>query len=389
MNSLNKVILPGQTIGIIGGGQLGRMMAMSAKASGFRIAVLDPAPDSPCGQVADVEITAEFNDMEALKNLADISDVITFEFENINGEALDWLTQYAYVPQGSELLKISQNRVFEKKAIIDAGAEVAPYAVIRCMDDLYEQTGRIGLPAVLKTATGGYDGKGQLVLAHAEDIEKAHGLVEQCECVLEAWLPFEKEISVIVSRNVDGDVSVFPVAENIHKENILFQTIVPARISEELERKAIEKAMLIANHVSLVGTLAVEMFVMDDRDIYINELAPRPHNSGHYTMDACETSQFEQHIRAVCNWKLGNTGLLKPAVMVNILGEQLEPLLAQIPKLVDWKVHLYGKAEARAKRKMGHVNIVRDNTETALLEAEHSEIWESCSREPQIGGNRK
>ena len=173
MNSLNKVILPGQTIGIIGGGQLGRMMAMSAKASGFRIAVLDPSPDSPCGQVADVEITAEFNDMEALKKLADISDVITFEFENINGEALDWLTQYAYVPQGSGLLKISQNRVFEKKAIIDAGAEVAPYAVIRSMDDLYEQAGRIGLPAVLKTATGGYDGKGQLVLAHAEDIEKA------------------------------------------------------------------------------------------------------------------------------------------------------------------------------------------------------------------------
>ena len=364
-------------------------MAMSAKASGFRIAVLDPAPDSPCGQVADVEITAEFNDMEALKRLADLSDVITFEFENINGEALDWLTQYAYVPQGSELLKISQNRIFEKQAITDAGAEVAPYAVIRSMDDLYEQAERLGLPAVLKTATGGYDGKGQLVLTHAEDIEKARGLVEQSECVLEAWLPFEKEISVIVSRNVDGDVSVFPVAENIHKENVLFQTIVPARISEDLERKAIEKAMLIANHVSLVGTLAVEMFVMDDRGIYINELAPRPHNSGHYTLDACETSQFEQHIRAVCNWKPGNTRLLKPAVMVNILGGQLEPLLAQIPKLVDWKVHLYGKAEARAKRKMGHVNIVRDNTETALMEAEQSKIWESCLREPQIGGNRK
>ncbi len=389
MNSLNRVILPGQTIGIIGGGQLGRMMAMSAKASGFRIAVLDPTPGSPCGQVADVEITAEYNDLEALKKLADISDVITFEFENINGEALDWLTQYAYVPQGSELLKISQNRIFEKKAITDAGAEVAPYAVIRSMDDLHEKAGSIGLPAVLKTATGGYDGKGQLVLKDAGCLEKARVMVGQCECVLEAWLPFEKEISVIVSRNVDGDVSVFPVAENIHKENILFQTIVPARISEDLERKAIEKAMLIANHVSLAGTLAVEMFVMEDGEIFINELAPRPHNSGHYTMDACETSQFEQHIRAVCNWKLANTGLLKPVVMGNILGGQLEPLLAKIPELVDWKIHLYGKAEARDKRKMGHVNIVRDNIETALMEAEQSKIWESGHRELQIGGNKK
>ena len=364
-------------------------MAMSAKASGFRIAVLDPTPGSPCGQVADLEITAEYNDLEALKKLADISDVITFEFENINGEALDWLTKYAYVPQGSELLKISQNRIFEKKAITDAGAEVAPYAVIRSMDDLHEQAEEIGFPAVLKTATGGYDGKGQLVLKDAGCLEKARVMVEQCECVLEAWLPFEKEISVIVSRNVDGDVSVFPVAENIHKENILFQTIVPARISEDLERKAIEKAMLIANHVSLAGTLAVEMFVMENGEIYINELAPRPHNSGHYTMDACETSQFEQHIRAVCNWKLANTGLLKPVVMGNILGGQLELLLAKIPELVDWKIHLYGKAEARDKRKMGHVNIVRDNIETALMEAEQSKIWESGHRELQIGGNKK
>lgn len=375
MNSLNKVILPGQTIGIIGGGQLGRMMALSARASGFKIAVLDPTPNCPCGQVADIEIAAQYNDLNALQKLAEVSDVITFEFENINGEALEWLMQHAYVPQGSELLKISQNRIVEKQTIEGAGVEVAPYAVVRELQDLYNNIEKIGFPCVLKTATGGYDGKGQLVMKNKSDLEKAQHLIEQCECVLEAWVPFEKEISVIVSRNVNGDTKVFPVAENIHHENILHQTIVPARIASELERKAIEKAQLIADFMGLVGTLAVEMFVTADGGIYINEVAPRPHNSGHYTMEACETSQFEQHIRAVCNWNLAETTLLKPVVMVNILGEHMEPLLSKIPTLHDWKVHLYGKAEAKIKRKMGHINILRDTVDEALQEAEQSNIW--------------
>lgn len=376
MNSLNKVIRPGQMIGIIGGGQLGRMMALAAKASGFKIAVLDPTPNCPCGQVADVEITAEYNDLQALKKLADISDVITFEFENINGEALEWLQQHAYIPQGADVLKISQNRIIEKQTIVKAGVQIAPYVVIKEMKDIYEQIEMIGFPCVLKTATGGYDGKGQLVLKNREDIEKAQRLVDQCECVLEAWVPFEKEVSVIVSRNGLGDTKVFPVAENTHVENILHQSIVPARVSELIEQEARKKAMLIADSMQMVGTLAVEMFVTAEGDIFINELAPRPHNSGHYTMEACETSQFEQHIRAVCNWKLADTTLLKPVVMVNVLGEHMEPLLENIPTLSNWKIHLYGKEEAKIKRKMGHVNILRDTVEEALVEAEQSNIWQ-------------
>lgn len=375
VNSLNKVILPGQTIGIIGGGQLGRMMALAAKASGFKIAVLDPTPDCPCGQVADIEITANYDDLNALQQLAEVSDVITFEFENISGEALDTLMSHAYVPQGSELLKISQNRIVEKRTITESGAKVAPYAVIRTKEDFYEQTDVIGFPCVLKTATGGYDGKGQYVLKSKEDVEEAAKLLQLSECVLETWIAFSKEISVIVARNVDGETKVFPVAENIHQDNILHQSIVPARISEETEQLAVEQAILIANSMNMVGILAIEMFVTEDGDIYINEMAPRPHNSGHYTMEACETSQFEQHIRAVCNWKLGDTTLLKPVVMVNILGEHMESLMENIPNLSNWKIHLYGKSEAKVKRKMGHVNILRDYTDLALEEAEQSKIW--------------
>lgn len=375
VNSLNKVILPGQTIGIIGGGQLGRMMALSAKASGFKIAVLDPTPNCPCGQVADIEINANYDDLNALQQLAEVSDVITFEFENISGEALDMLMGHAYVPQGSELLKISQNRIIEKRTITESGAKVAPYAVIRTKEDLHEQVDVIGFPCVLKTATGGYDGKGQYVIKSREDLEEAAKLIQQGECVLEAWIAFSKEISVIVARNVNGETNVFPVAENIHQDNILHQSIVPARISKETEQLALEQAILIANSMKMVGILAVEMFVTEDGDIYINEMAPRPHNSGHYTMEACETSQFEQHIRAICNWKLGDTTLLKPVVMVNILGEHMDALMENIPNLNNWKVHLYGKSEAKFKRKMGHVNILRDNTNLALEEAEQSKIW--------------
>lgn len=377
VNSLNKVILPGQTIGIIGGGQLGRMMALAAKASGFKIAVLDPTPNCPCGQVADIEITATYDDLNALQQLAKVSDVITFEFENISGEALDTLMSHAYVPQGSELLKTSQNRIIEKRTITESGAKVAPYAVIRNEEDLYEQAEVIGYPCVLKTATGGYDGKGQYVIKSKEDLEEEEAvkLIQQSDCVLEKWIAFSKEISVIVARNINGETKVFPVAENIHQDNILHQSIVPARISRETEQLALKQANLIANSMKMVGILAVEMFVTEDGDIYINEIAPRPHNSGHYTMEACETSQFEQHIRAVCNWKLGDTTLLKPVVMVNILGEHMDALLEKVPSLDNWKIHLYGKSEPKMKRKMGHVNILRDNTDLALMEAEQSNIW--------------
>lgn len=384
MNLFNKTILPGQTIGIIGGGQLGRMMALAAKAKGFRIAVLDPTENSPCGQIADIEIIGEYDSLEAIKELAEASDVVTYEFENINAEALDWLCAHAYVPQGSELLEITQDRTKEKAAIQNAGCEVAPYAVITTEKDIYDNIEKLGYPAVLKTSRGGYDGKGQLVIKSEQDLKNAEKLLEKGVCVLEKWIPFEKEISVIICRNISGETAVFPVGENIHKENILHQTLVPAIITDAAEEKAIRAANQLAEALGLVGTLAVEMFLTQDGQIFINELAPRPHNSGHYSIEACETSQFEQHIRAVCNWPLGSTELLKPAVMVNILGEHQEPLLEKIPELNDWKIHLYGKKEAKYKRKMGHVTLLRNSVEEALEEAEKSGIWADVKE--KIGG---
>jgi 5-(carboxyamino)imidazole ribonucleotide synthase len=376
VNSLNnRIILPGQTIGIIGGGQLGRMMALSAKASGFKIAVLEPTVNGPCAQVADIEINGEYDDIASLKKLADVSDVITYEFENISSEALEWLRKHAYLPQGSQLLKLTQDRLTEKKAIVNAGATVAPFHEIQTISDIEQYIEELGYPSVLKTTRGGYDGKGQLVIREKSDIAQAESLLKTGVCVLEAWIPFTKEISVIVTRNGNGESKHFPVAENIHVDNILHKSIVPARISEVAEKRAIEQASKLAESLDLIGTLAVEMFLTAEDDIIINELAPRPHNSGHYTMEACETSQFEQHVRAVCNWPLGNTELLKPVVMVNILGEHLAPLLKEISTRTDWKIHLYGKAEAKLKRKMGHVNIMRRTVQEALSEIEQSIIW--------------
>jgi 5-(carboxyamino)imidazole ribonucleotide synthase len=385
--SLSKVILPGQTIGIIGGGQLGRMMTLSAKAMGFRVVVLDPTPDCPCGQVADEQIIGGYDELDKIKQLSEASDVITYEFENIDADALDWLNKNAYVPQGTELLRVTQDRIEEKRNIQGAGVRVARYAVVAKVEDVSTGIEELGFPAVLKTATGGYDGKGQLVIRGSEDIELAETLVSQGPCVLEKWISFEKEISVIITRSTTGETAVFPVAENIHKDNILHQTIVPARISEQAEGKAIEAAKQIASALGLTGTLAVEIFLAADDEIYINELAPRPHNSGHYSIEACETSQFEQHIRAVCGWPLGSTELLKPAVMVNILGEHQQPLLDKIPKLHDWKIHLYGKKEAKYKRKMGHVTLLRESVEEALDEAEQSGIWGYAAE--MIGGQKR
>lgn len=371
----NKIIYPGQTIGIIGGGQLGRMMAIAAREMGYRIAVMEPTKDSPCAQVADIEIVAPYNDLEAAKKLAEVSDVITYEFENVDHEVLSWLEKNAYLPQGSELIKITQDRANEKKAIVESGAKVAPYHLVNNKEDLEEGLKKLGIPAVLKTCRGGYDGKGQAVIREMKDVEEALKLLSHGQCVLEQWLSFEKEISVIVTRSVSGEVRTFPVAENIHVDNILSQTIVPARINDAVADLAAEKAINLANSINMIGTLAVEMFLTKDGEIYINELAPRPHNSGHYTINACETSQFEQHIRAICDWPLGKTDLLKPVVMANILGEHLQPVLEKIGQFSDCKLHLYGKAEAKEKRKMGHLNILAYSVEEALQRYEELGIW--------------
>ncbi len=369
------VILPGQTIGIIGGGQLGRMMALAARNSGFKIAVLDPTPNSPCGQIADVEITAPFNNVEALQRLAQISDVLTFEFENVDADALDQLNGNPYIPQGTDILRITQNRILEKQTIEKSGVGVAPYEVIADVEDLRQAISKLGYPSVLKTARGGYDGKGQLVIRDQEDLAKGSELLSHGDCVLERFMPFQKEISVIVTRKLDGSVRVFPVAENIHVNNILHQSIVPARISANAQIQAIGIAIQLAESIQLVGTLAVEMFLMDQDDILVNELAPRPHNSGHFSIEACETSQFEQHIRAVCNWPLGHTELHSSAVMVNILGQHLEPVMQSLGNEPDWKVHIYGKQEAKKDRKMGHITVLGEHPLEILEELNQTNIW--------------
>lgn len=370
-----KVILPGQTIGIIGGGQLGRMMGLAAKEAGFRIAVLDPTHDSPCGQIADVEIVAPYDDEQGLAELCRVSDVITFEFENIDYDGLKRLTEQAYVPQGAELVRITQNRITEKAEIQEAGAPVAPYVTADSFEELEQKIENIGFPCIVKTSFGGYDGKGQVKVDTREQLEEARQLFVHSSCIAEKFIPFEKEVSVIIQRNPAGESYCLPIAENVHKHHILHESIVPARVTDEVLQQAQTEAEKIAEHLDLVGTLAVEMFVMEDGGILINELAPRPHNSGHYSIEACNISQFHQHIRAVCGWPLRKPKLWENAVMVNVLGEHVEPLLDQIAKKPEWSIHLYGKAEAKEKRKMGHVTIMTEDIETTLQYIEQSGIW--------------
>ncbi|SCX65730.1 5-(carboxyamino)imidazole ribonucleotide synthase [Lysinibacillus fusiformis] len=372
---MTKIIYPGQTIGIIGGGQLGRMMALAAKESGFKIAVLEPAMDSPCGQVADVRIVAPYDDEAALEELAEVSDVITYEFENIDYEGLKRLSQMAYVPQGAELVRITQNRITEKEAIVKAGCPVAPYIVAKTYEELVANIDSIGYPCIVKTASGGYDGKGQQLLKSTEDLPLAKELFTHSSCIAEGFVPFVKEVSVIVQRNGSGESYCQPVGENIHVHHILHETIVPARITESTAQAAEREALKIADYLHLVGTLAVEMFVLEDGGIIINELAPRPHNSGHYSIEACNVSQFHQHIRAVCGWPLRKPELWAPSIMINVLGQHVVPLSNSIAKYPEWSIHLYGKAEAKVNRKMGHVTIMTKNLEETLQQIESSGIW--------------
>lgn len=372
---MSKIIFPGQTIGIIGGGQLGRMMAIAAKEAGFKIAVLEPAMDSPCGQIADIRIVAPYDDEAALEELAEVSDVITYEFENIDYAGLKRLTEIAYVPQGAELVKTTQDRILEKAALTNAETPVAPYITTRNFQELEQKIEQVGYPCVVKTARGGYDGKGQQIVKTAEDLSLAKDLFTHSACVAEAFIPFEMEISVIVQRNVHGETYCLPVGENIHVNHILHETIVPARITQSTEKLAIEAAEKIADELNLVGTLAVEMFVLASGEILINELAPRPHNSGHYSIEACNISQFHQHIRAICGWPLRKPKLWSPSIMVNILGQHVVPVTNSISKYPDWSIHLYGKQEAKNNRKMGHVTIMTDDVNHTLDEIKNSGIW--------------
>ncbi|WP_342500681.1 5-(carboxyamino)imidazole ribonucleotide synthase [Bacillus sp. FSL K6-4563] len=377
-----QTIFPNATIGIIGGGQLGRYMAVSAKQMGYRAAVLDPVAQSPCGQVADIEITAAYSDLDGIRQLAEISDVVTYEFENIDYDALNQLKEEANLPQGSELLLLTQNRETEKKGIVDAGCEVAPYRIIHDEKELEDAVTVLGLPAVLKTCRGGYDGKGQYVIKEIGQLHEAAALLTHGTCILESWVPFQMELSVIVTRSIHGEIAVFPVAENIHKHNILFQSIVPARVDKSIQEKAKVLATTLAEKLGLVGTLAVELFLTNEGELLVNELAPRPHNSGHYTLDLCETSQFEQHVRAICGLPLGGTALLSEGMMVNLLGDEVDIPKEHPELLKEAKLYLYGKHEVKAGRKMGHMTFMKQLDDEWMTNI--TKIWTE-----RDGGNGK
>ncbi len=374
--NLNKPLLPGQMIGIIGGGQLGRMMALSAREMGFRIGVLDPTVDCPAAQVADWHLLAEYDDVEALKELASRSQVLTYEFENVDVETLMQVQDLTEIPQGSDLLAITQDRLLEKSFLEENNIVIAPYATIVSPTDIQDAIDGIGYPCVLKTTRGGYDGKGQFVLYSTSDVSSAMHLLREGTCVLEAWIPYEKEISVLVSGNGQGQYTVFPVVENIHRNNILHETIAPARVNDDVVAEAQRIARVIAESVDLAGTLAVEMFLTNDGGIYVNELAPRPHNSGHYSIEACSMSQFDAHIRGICGWPLAEVELLSEAVMVNILGDEMYETMDVIAEKPEWHFHYYGKAEAKKGRKMGHITILTEDIYETLEEIYQTTIWD-------------
>ena len=376
MISLSELIEQGKTIGIIGGGQLGQMLTFAAKQAGMRVVILDPNPDCSAAQAADSSIVAEYSDKKAIEELARRSDVLTYEFENVDLEALEDVSDKVLIPQGTELLRITKDRLREKTFLKEHGLQVAPFAAVSCREDLVSAIEEIGYPSVLKTCEGGYDGKSQLVFHTREDLKNADKLLEQGRCILEGWVEFSMECSVMVARNMDGAISVFPVCENIHRNQILHESIVPARMSGELQSNAKKMAEKIADSLNLCGILGVEMFVGSDGRLYVNELAPRPHNSGHYSIEACNFSQFAVHNRAICNWPMPKIDLLSPVVMVNILGQHVDGCRKLVLKKPQWHFHDYGKGEIRIDRKMGHVTILTDDIEKTLAEVEDTSVWD-------------
>jgi 5-(carboxyamino)imidazole ribonucleotide synthase len=364
-----------QTIGVIGGGQLGRMFALDAKRMGYYVVTLDPQPHSPCGQVADQQIEAPYDDMQAIDELGRRTDIVTYEFENIAIESVLRLEHDGYpVTPSSDVLRITQNRLLEKTFVSDSGIPVAAFAAIGSVDDLAEAAETIGFPAILKTVRGGYDGKGQWRVNNLKEAQVAQTQANGAPLIWEEFVPFACEISVICTRNAKDDVVTFPPAENIHDNGILFMSIVPARVEASVADRARNYAEQIAHALEIVGTFCVEFFVTKAGNLLVNEIAPRPHNSGHYTMDATPCSQYEEHIRAICGLPLSRPELLRNAIMVNILGEGTGNHLAGLDELLSDPsivLHLYGKKHAVNRRKMGHFTMLLNEpiTDSAIERA--------------------
>lgn len=347
-------LAPGSTIGILGGGQLGRMLAVAAAELGFDCVVYEPEADCPAGRVAARCITAAWDDQEALAAFADCVDVVTFEFENVPAPSLAFLEKRAIIRPGLKSLQLTQDRLVEKQFIQGLGLETAPFAACDTLEDLDGAVAAIGLPAILKTRTLGYDGKGQFRLSQPSDAAEAWAALGGMPAILEGFVPFDREVSVILARAVDGSFAAYDVTENVHQGGILRTSTVPAQVSDALGDKAVAAAAQIAEALNHIGVLAVEFFVVGE-GLVINEIAPRVHNSGHWTQDGCAADQFQQHIRAVVHWPLASTKRHAPhVVMTNLIGKDVDAW-ADLAGQPDTFVHLYGKRAVRDGRKMGHV----------------------------------
>lgn len=369
---MSAPILPGATLGILGSGQLGRMLAQSARQMGYRVHTLSPGTDTPTGQLADREVVADYDDLDAIADFARQVDVVTFEFENVASAATNCAARHAPVRPGGEVLHITQNRQREKEALAAAGLPTAPFEVVDTEADLAGAIERIGTPCILKTAGFGYDGKGQIRIEADTAPAEAWAAIGGVPAVLEGFVDFAAELSIVAARGLDGTVVDFGLIENRHVNHILDVSIADMPLDAAQGRLAREIAETVLTALDVVGVLCIELFLTRDGDLLVNELAPRPHNSGHLTIEGCPSSQFDQQLRAVCGLPLGDTRRLYPMAMVNLLGDIWA---AGVP---DWSaalsdpavnLHLYGKAEARAGRKMGHITAFGQDRDDAARRA--------------------
>jgi 5-(carboxyamino)imidazole ribonucleotide synthase len=366
---LTRAVLPGSAVGVLGSGQLGRMFAIAARRMGYRVHTYSPDYDTPTGQVADVEVTAPYDDLDAVRAFARGVDVVTFEFENVPAAAVEAAAELAPVRPAGSVLWTTQHRLREKTFLARGGFPVTSFAEVRSLAELQNALRTIGYPAVLKASTMSYDGKGQSRIDLPADAAPAWQAIAGREAVLEGFVRFEKEASVIVARSLDGRLADFGLIENTHERHILDYSVSSGTAETAVEREAVRLAGAVAEALGVVGVLCVELFVAGGGKLLINELAPRPHNSGHLTVDACVTSQFEQQLRAVCGLALGSTRYLQAAAMANLLGdlwESGEPDWEAAAAYSDVKLHLYGKTEPRPRRKMGHLTALADTPEQAL-----------------------
>lgn len=363
-----KPILPGSTVGVLGSGQLGRMFAIAARRMGYRVHTYSPDTDTPTGQIADREYVGSYDDLDAVREFARGVDVVTFEFENVPAATAAACAELVPVRPDGSVLHITQHRLREKTFLAEHGLPVTPFRAVRSLDDLAQALEALGRPAILKTAGFGYDGKGQLRINPADNVEAAWQKFGSTEAILEGFVDFDRELSVVAARGCDGAFAHFGAVENVHRNHILDVTIAPANVAADIQGKAIEITRTVLDTLNVVGVLCVEFFLTRKGDLLINELAPRPHNSGHFTFDASLTSQFEQQLRAVCGLPLGDTALLRPAAMINLLGDVWEngtPNWAAALADPRVKLHLYGKASPRAGRKMGHLTALAESAEEA------------------------